>query len=66
MQPADWAKMKQIAEKAAADAVKANNDALVDAVWAKMITVTKPDGAETNKSTKQVIRETWQRVAKKG
>lgn len=66
MNAEEWIRLREIVREESAKAVSDNNDNLVDGVWGKMITVTKPDGAETNKSTKQVIRETWQRIAKKG
>jgi hypothetical protein len=62
----EWIRLREIVREESAKAVSENNDNAADKVWGKMITVTKPDGAETNKSTKQVIRETWQRIAKKG
>lgn len=56
----DWDKLRKIVS----EEVKANNAGLVDKVWSEETTVTKPDGKDAKKSTRQVIRETWQRVAK--
>ena len=56
----DWQKLRDIV----AEEVKANNPAVVDKVWEEEFTVTKPDGKDEKKSSRQVIRETWQRVAK--
>jgi hypothetical protein len=55
----DWKKLRSIV----AEEVEKNNPAVVDKVWNEGLTVTKPNGADEKKSTRQVIRETWQRVA---
>lgn len=56
----DWQKLRSIV----AEEVEKNNPAVVDKTWEEVFTVTKPDGKEDKKSARQVIRETWQRVAK--
>jgi hypothetical protein len=56
----DWKKLRTIV----AEEVTKNNPALVDKVWNEETTVTKPSGQDEKKSTRQIIRETWQRVAK--
>jgi hypothetical protein len=38
----------------------------VGKVWTEAVTVTKPNGQKEEKSAEQVLRETWQRVAKLG
>lgn len=55
----DWQKLRDIV----AEEIAANNPPLVDKVWSEETTVTKPNGKDEKKSTRQVIRETWQRVA---
>ena len=60
MNSEDWKKLRSIV----AEEVEKNNPAVVDKTWEEVFTVTKPDGKEDKKSARQVIRETWQRVAK--
>jgi hypothetical protein len=60
MTPADWDKLRDIVR----DEVERNNKGSTDAVWDESLTVTKPNGDDEQKSTRQVLRETWQRVAK--
>ena len=56
----DWTKLRGIVH----DEVVANNKAATDSVWDEALTVTKPNGQDEQKSARQVLRETWQRVAK--
>jgi hypothetical protein len=60
MTPEDWDKLRNIVR----DEVERNNKGATDAVWDESLTVTKPNGEDDQKSTRQVLRETWQRVAK--
>jgi hypothetical protein len=62
MTPDDWDKLRKIVGEEVAKAQPAG----VDKTWDEPFTVTKPDGKETEKSARQVVRETWQRVAKMG
>lgn len=62
MTPADWDKLRGIVR----DEVARNNPTSTDAVWDERQTVTLPDGKNTDKSMRQIARETWQRVAKLG
>ena len=56
----DWDKLRRIV----AEEVAQNNPEVVNRVWNEEMTVTTPDGKDADKSTRQVIRETWQRIAK--
>lgn len=56
----DWDKLRGIV----AEEVARNNKAATDSVWAEGVEVTKPNGQAEDKSTRQLLRETWQRVAK--
>lgn len=56
----DWDKLRRIV----ADEVAKNNKASTDAVWDEPQTVTLPDGDNADKSMRQLMRETFQRVAK--
>lgn len=56
MKAEDWAKMREIIR----EEVDASNDALL----AEQITVKTPDGGTRTLALKQLLRETWQRVAK--
>jgi hypothetical protein len=56
----DWEKLRRIVR----EEVASNNKASTDSVWDESLTVTKPSGQDEQKSTRQVLRETWQRVAK--
>lgn len=60
MTPADWDKLRSIVR----DEVARNNKGATDSVWDEALTVTKPSGDDEQKSTRQVLRETWQRVSK--
>jgi hypothetical protein len=59
MTPDDWDKLRGIVR----DEVERNNKGATDAVWDEAQTVTKPNGDDEQKSTRQILRETWQRVA---
>jgi murein DD-endopeptidase MepM/ murein hydrolase activator NlpD len=59
MTPDDWDKMRKIVR----EEVEKNNKAATDSVWNEPQTVTKSDGKDTDKSMRQIQRETWQRVA---
>jgi hypothetical protein len=54
MKPEDWDKLRDIVAQE------------VGKVWTEAVTVTKPNGQKEEKSAEQVLRETWQRVAKLG
>jgi murein DD-endopeptidase MepM/ murein hydrolase activator NlpD len=56
----DYDKIRQIV----AEEVKANNDNAAKATWDKAITVTEPDGDETTKPAKQLLRQVWQKVSR--
>jgi hypothetical protein len=56
MKPEDWDKIRQIVR----EEVDASNDALL----AEKVEVTTPEGGTRTISVKQLLRETWQRVAK--
>jgi hypothetical protein len=56
----DWQKLRTIV----AEEIEKNNPPLVDKVWNEEATVTKPDGTDDKKSTRQILRENWQRIAK--
>jgi hypothetical protein len=60
MTEADWKKLRGIV----ADEVAKNNNEAAERVWTDELEVTKPDGSKDQKSTRQTLRETWQRVAK--
>jgi hypothetical protein len=56
----DWKKLRGIV----ADEVAKNNGEAAERFWTDNLKVTKPDGTDETKPARQVIRETWQRVAK--
>jgi hypothetical protein len=56
----DWDKLRRIVSEELAQ----NNPITTDHVWDERVTVTKPNGDTETKSALQVLRETWQRVAK--
>ena len=56
----DWEKLQRIMSKE----LEQNNKDVADKVWAKVQDVTTPNGDKVSKSFKQILRETWQRVAK--
>jgi hypothetical protein len=60
MTPDDWDKLRGIV----ADEVRKNNNDAAERVWTDDMTVTTPAGNQETKDTRQVIRETWQRIAK--
>ena len=62
MTPDDWDKLRRIVSEEVAQ----NNPITSDHVWDERVTVTKPNGQDEAKSTRQILRETWQRVAKMG
>lgn len=37
---------------------------VADAVWAELMSVTKPDGTKVIKTAEKIIRETWSKLAK--
>jgi len=60
MTPEDWIKLRAIVR----EEVVANNPTATDSVWNEEQNVTHPDGTKQSKTTRQILRETWQRVAK--
>lgn len=62
MKPEDWIKLRAIVR----EEVAANNPTVADSVWNEEQNVTQPNGDKVTKTTRQILRETWQRVAKMG
>jgi hypothetical protein len=56
----DWAKLRDIVR----DEVKANNDAAAERVWNEELEATKADGTKKKMSTRQTLREVWNKIAK--
>lgn len=60
MKPEDWERLRRIVSEEVAQ----NNVAAADAVWAEKITVTQPNGDKVDKASRQLLRETWQKVSR--
>jgi hypothetical protein len=60
MTPEDWDKLRRIVGE---EVAKNNNDA-AERFWTDEMDVTTPAGNTDRKSSRQVLRELWQRIAK--
>jgi len=60
MNDEDWKKLRSIV----ADEVAKNNNEAAERVWTDKMQVTTPSGETESKPARQVLRETWQRIAK--